>query len=249
MAKIINPNTALVMNTSNPVQNTYAQMNGIQPQYQVVLYVTDTNATHDPAFLSMFPMIAALPEKYTINLSASWDPPFGNKSMGDLYDQARPGAKQFMGASQGQILDTGATLLGVSTRNKWELAQTWQSSSPLSFTIDFVFNAITDTFRDIKQKHLALLKLVAPSEELAGMLQSPGPTVAGKGFGKGRYITLQLGTYLKMENMIVKSVSSDVTTLCGQDGIPHAMTVSVEFESFFAGITTQDLDKAFNYGK
>jgi hypothetical protein len=125
------------------------------------------------------------------------------------------------------------------------MAQVWQSSTPISFNIDLVFNAKTNTKKDIQLKHLGLLKLAAPSEILGGtMLLAPGPNIVASGL-TGRKISLYIGTYIVMENVIVKSVSSDVQTICGQDGIPHSMTINVEFESFYAGTTTNDLEKMF----
>jgi hypothetical protein len=94
-------------------------------------------------------------------------------------------------------------------------------------------------------KHLGLLKLAAPSEILGGlMLLAPGPSIISKGLA-GRKISLYIGTYIYMDNVVVKSVGSDIQTICGADGIPHSMTINVEFESFYAGTTTNDLEKMF----
>jgi hypothetical protein len=230
---LFNFNTATNPGNVQVRQNKAISDSNIAPQYRVVLNVTGDEVLDKDR--SIFPIIAALPERYNISLSSQWDAPFANKSLGD----------NLGGGILGTVADAAAGTVGIGTRNKYQLAQVWQSSSPLAFNVDFVFNAKTNTQNDIRKKHIAMLKLVAPSDIGGGVLKAPGPSLL-QSKATGRNITLQLGTYIKMENVIIKDVSSDIQTLCGQDGIPHAMTINVAIESFFAGITTQDIDDMFS---
>jgi hypothetical protein len=237
MAIVKNANKAADPGNATPKQNAYAHENGIQPQYQVVLDVTgDDRGIIEGK--SVFPIIASLPERYNISLSSQWDSPFANKSIaGGVFGENAVSAG----------IDVLSGTLGVGTRNQYQLAQVWQSTSPLTFNLDLVFNAVTNTKKDIMYKHLSLLKLVAPSlapGAVGGMLNAPGPNLVASKL-QGRNCSLQLGLYIKMDNIIVKSVSSDVQTICGADGIPHSMTINIEVESFYAGMTTQDIDKMF----
>lgn len=237
MPELSNANTA-VRPVVQVQRNAYAKLNGIQPQYQIVIDVQGDEALLQGT--SVFPIIASLPERYSLNLSSQWDAPFANKSIGEAFGAF--GAP----AAASAVIDQGLTTIGIGTRNKYQLAQVWQSSSPVNFNLDLVFNAITNTHTDVRNKHISLLKLIVPSDIGAGVLQAPGPNLVASNL-QGRLITLYLGTYLKIENVIVKNVGSDIQTICGEDGIPHSMTINVEFESFFAGTTTQDLDKMFGF--
>jgi hypothetical protein len=234
MAGPENINTAVRPTNVKVKQNAAGLEAGIAPQYQLILNVTGDSGIGGSK--AGFPIVAALPERYNLSMSSEWDTPFANKSIGD----------NFGGGTLGGLIDVGMGALGVGTRDKYQMAKVWQSSSGISLNLDFVFNAKTNTYRDVMNKHLAMLKLVAPTELWKGMLGSPGPHLLGKsGDTEGRNITLQLGKYLLLDNMIVRSVSSDIQTLCGKDGIPHAMTINAELETFWSAVTAQDLEKYF----
>jgi len=239
MAGIVlsNVDSAVDVGNAPARQNHYAIASNIAPQYQLVLRVDGDEGLVRGK--KVFPLVAALPERYNISVSSQWDSPFANKSISESLGAGTSSA----------TIDGLMSGLGIGTRNKMQLAQVWQSTSPITFNVDLVFNAVTNTQLDIMYKHLGLLKLVCPAEAVGfgintGVLVAPGPTVLGGAIG-GRNITLQLGMYLRMENVIVKSVSSDIQTICGADGIPHSMTINVEFETFFSGVTTDDLESFF----
>ena len=221
---VLNANVATPPGNVTPIQNTYALSSGITPQYQVILSVGGDEKLNGD---TIFPIVAALPERYNISLSSNWDAPFSNKSIGDYAEGTK------FGAGKGAAIDQLSSVLGIGTRDKYSLAQVWQSTSPLSFNLDFVFHVKTNTRLDIRAKQI-----------VAGRLSAPGPNLISKAVS-GRNITLQLGTYIRLDNIIVTSVSSDVQTLCGQDGIPHSVSINVEFQSFFAGMTTDDLESIF----
>lgn len=223
----------------------YSASSVIPEQYRMTLDVRgDDTLTSDGS--KLFPIIAALPERYNINFSSDWNAPFSNTSATDFVKQAAGGGVL------GDALKYGADLIGkavgVSTRLKSQSVQVWEGSSALSFSLDLIFNAKTNSEVDIRDKHLALLKLAAPSETGPGgeVLMQPGPVIADQLWNKkSRKISLQVGTYLFFDNVIIRNVGSDVETICDEKGIPLSITINIEITTLYASFTAQDIEKAF----
>lgn len=207
-------------------------------------------------------IIAALPEQYQIDLSSSWDTPFSSAPVVSniaskltlaMPTQAQSGIANINRVVSGSPRPTNGRALsglegfGVSSRLKAQSMQVYQGGSGIEFSVDFIFRAINNTTVDVKRKHIALMKLVCPSEVLGQLLLTPGPNLADNILG-GRKITLKLGTYITLEDVIVKSVSSTIHTLCGEDGIPHLVRVGVTFSTWYATVTNIDIDKMFQQG-
>lgn len=208
----------------------------VHPNYQIQLHVTN-DTTLDSEGRRIFPIVAFLPEKFNIQFSSQYNTPFA-RSLSDII--AKVG-----GEVAGALSATAAAAAGIGTKLKSTTIQMWEESSPLTFSVDFVFQAITNTIADVQDKHRALLKLCAPSLGPDGQtLHSPGPTVFSEVMN-GRTITLQIGSYLRMSPVIVKSVSSDVDTILDKNGIPMSMSVNVQIESLYSCFTTQDIDQMF----
>lgn len=234
----VNPNSAR-RPTAQQAGAAHQAASGVHPNYQVII-----NVEGDPAVMgnSEFPIVANLPERYHIDFSSTWSSPFAKN-----YIQGA--ASAVLGPLGGGVVDLVSKATGISTKLKSESVQVWETSSPLSFSIDLIFVARTNSEKDIRAKHLALLKLAAPSE-VAGMggqvLRQPGPVILNSGLAPGtRKISMGIGNYIFLDNIVVNSVSSDVSTLCDKDGIPQHMVINIGVSSFFACFTTQDLDKAF----
>lgn len=209
---------------------------GVPPNYQVILDVSGDETLKGSK--SVFPLVANLPERYHIDFSSQWSSPFSKNYVQELANKAGP--------ITGAIASIGQQVTGIQTRTRSQSVQTWESSSPLTFSIDMIFVAKTNTEADIKKKHLALLKLCAPSELSSGVLMQPGPVMLDVGTGAGgRKISMTLGNYLFLDNIIITAVSSDVSTLCDEQGIPMHMIINVGIASFYACFTTNDLDRAF----
>ena len=219
--------------------------------YKIRLVVKDPNLMPPGSSGdSLLSFEANLSERYHMSMSSQWNSPFAKS---DLADMARDKGLNKTAA----IISAGSALTGISTKTRGQSMQVWESSSPMSFSFDMKFMAASNTDAEIRQKHLLLLKLCAPSivggnggaARAAGILSAPGPTpvdaLANWADVGGRKITLYIGGYLKLDGVVIKSVSSDMTSLCGADGIPIGMNVQVEVESFFACYTVQDLDDLF----
>jgi hypothetical protein len=239
-------------------------MSGVDPKYQLRLDI-DGPSMREMGF-QVFPIIVPLPERFTMGLDSQWSLPFGDSSYGDMLNGKTVGARSAVGKRPGSagvtlnggMIDKVLQASGVGTKNLYQFMQVWDSTSPLSFSFDFIFNAKTNAAEDVKHKHLALLKLAAPSSfpEGSGILSAPGPSIPSGWMNEvsngestsSRQMTLYIGDYLVIDNVIVKSVSSDVQCLMGEEGIPMAMSISVTFETFVSGCTTQMLDRIFKVG-
>ncbi len=221
---------------------SYAKsISGVHPNYQVILEVEGDPAVNKDG---VFPLIANLPERYHIDFSSQWSNPFAKDYIKDAAGAVSPVLES--------LVSIGSSVTGVSTKLKSQSVQVWESSSPLTFSIDLVFVAKTNSMNDIKKKHLALLKLAAPSELDSGtgagqVLIQPGPVIVNSGLAPNtRKISMALGNYLYLDNVIVTSVSSDVSSICDEAGIPQHMVINLGVSSFYACFTTQDLEAAFN---
>lgn len=205
--------------------------------YQVRLIVKDDELGKADVF------IGNLPERYHIEMSSSWSSPFAKSDYSSI-------ARTALGDKAGSLVQTLSDISGISTKTKQASIQVWESSSPIGFSFDIILRAKNNTRTEIRDQHMKLLKLVAPSESHDGlMLRQPGPSALdaiSKHFGqKSRNISLEIGTYLLLESVVVKSVSTDMSSMCDKDGIPIELTVNVAVESVFSCFTEQDITQMF----
>jgi len=196
---------------------------------------------------NVFPMRANLPEKFHLEMSSSWTTPFAQADLGGIAGGLGGLVAGPTGAVVGQgVANAAAGAAGVGTRLKSQTIQVWESSSPLAINLDLMFHAQTNTERDVKLKQLALLKLAAPSSS-GEVLYAPGPHILdGLSNVGGRRTTVQIGNYMFLSNVIVKSVSTDIDTLFDASGNPIAMSINVGFETWNACVTAEDLDAMFS---
>jgi len=236
-------NTAVVPGAASTKYSTPSA----NPHYQVRLEVRGGDQALTRTGGKIFPIIAFLPERYNIDFSSQWSSPF---SRTDIASAVGAAAGKFGGIAQA-ITQGAFNIAGISTKLKAQSVQVWDSTSPMAFSIQMVFNAEENAATDVRDKHRALLKLCAPSEGTAGILTQPGPTIAsatGSAIGisgDSRQIDLYIGSYLRLQNVIVTNVSSDISTLCDASGIPINMTIGLTVESFFSCFTSEDIDKMF----
>jgi len=235
-----NPLFSSVGTATPPSNQASKTLTGIVPQYQVSLHV-EGDESLDSSGKKIFPIVANLPERFNMEFSSNWEPSFARTSAGDL------GSALLGGRVNAETINAGLSASGFGNKIRSQTFQVWQDSSPMNFNVEMVFRAVTNSERDIREKHLALLKLAAPSELIGGVLRPPGPNIRNKAIDRSnsRSITLYIGKYLRLEDVVIKSVSSDVVCLFDNNGIPQAMTISIGVESFYACFTAQDIEKMF----
>jgi len=215
-------------------------LTGVVPHYQVSLDVRG-DETVGSSGKKIFPIIANLPERFNMEFSSQWDAPIARASAGDIASAATGGAVS------AATINAGLSGSGVGKATRAQSFQVWESSSSMKFNIELVFRALTNSQTDVREKHIALLKLTAPSEGPGGILLPPGPNIREQIIDgpTSRIITMYLGRYLKLENVIIDSVSSDIACLFDKDGIPQSMTISIGVSSFYTSFTTTDIDRMF----
>lgn len=211
--------------------------------YQLIIEVT---GEMEGLGNGIFPVIANLPERYHMEMGSNWEMPFAKYGAGDIAAGAIGGQR---GAAVGEAVTAGASAMGVGTKARAQTFQTWESSTPVQMNFDLIFYAHESTEREIRMRHLALMKLVAPSGGGPGnqILKSPGPTLLGEVVG-GRKVSVFVGNYLTFENVVVNSVGSDVVTLLDKNGIPIGMSINFSFTTWNSCVTTEDLDQIFGVG-
>lgn len=225
-----------------PSVTSTVAISDVDAAYKIILDVRGDESV-DTGGNKLFPMEAAMPEKFSLSMSANWDTPF-NK-----FNEALEG-KVSGGGVPGAV---GALLqsVGQTVKFKQASAQVWQSSSPMTFSIPFIFVAVNDPVKDVVAKVKALLKLVAPSEKAGGRLAAPGPTLGGQAIDAmgiapdSRQVSISFGKFLRLSPAIITSVNADLDSIFGVSGAPMFAAVNVEVTSFYTSVTTQDIDKMF----
>lgn len=235
MSIFANRGTAAVPDSAQNYSNNW----GVDSGYVVTLTVLSGPLVSDGG---VFSVSTTMDESFGLSMGAQWDAPFAN-AMEEGLDKAKAGmggkAQAVVGLAQ-----LGAKASGVSTKNRYQTAQLWQSSDPMRFSIPFTFIAREDPVKEVQERVQKLLKLAAPSNQLGVMLTAPGPTLAGQALG-GTQITLQIGRFIRMENCIITNVDAQFDAIIGESGVPHKAKVTVEVCSFYTCFTTEDIDDLF----
>lgn len=239
-----NLNSAAAPDVSG-ASGAYRDQYGVSADYQAII-----NVRGDTSYLGgskLFPIIAAMPERFNMEFSADWKAPFAGASVGGAIESA---AARFGANVSGELINLVSQVSGNATRNKYTSFQVWESSSALQFGLELQFSADRNTESDVRAKQLALLKMCAPYEGPGKMLLPPGPSLAGRGelaaaSQESRRTSLTLGRYIHLDDVIIRSVSSDVQWILDKDGRPMLMTIQVQVSSYYESFTVQDIDAMF----
>lgn len=103
---------------------------------------------------------AYLPENFQLAFSSSFDQPFAQ------------------GFIQNDAIRSAANFAGYSLTSQAMTVHIWQGSSPLEFSLTFIFVADSDPVEDVVKKVALLTKLERPGRtKQGGLLMPPGPRV------------------------------------------------------------------------
>lgn len=177
-----------------------------------------------------------LPQNFSFSLSSEYNNPF-NQPLSEI-----------LGGNLGGTIEKGITLgTGATSQNKWLSAAIWSGGSEFAIEVPFVLQAYKqpEPSEKVLKNMKKLLQLAAPSEE-GGFLFSPGPIpdILGENTLEGDVVSVEIGTFFKMEPCVITSVTSDFDTQFDSDGNPIGAVVRVQFRSFWT-CTKLDLDKYF----
>jgi hypothetical protein len=211
---------------------------GLNPEYLAVLTIADIDN-------SSATFTTPLSENVSLRIGSDWSDPLSKatENAGEWADKKAASISK-KAAVVLQAAKGAATAAGLTAKNKFLSAQVWQSSTPISISIPFLFVANKSAKTDVVDKVRVLMKSAAPSQQ-GPLIVAPGPSILGNVFG-GRHIELRLGNYLLLSNCIIKNVDVQFDTMMGREGLPMKAHVNVEVESFFSCFTKQDIDAMFD---
>lgn len=199
-------------------------------------------------------ILAHTPAEVSLALVSNWDERRGN--LGDMAsavggDMRRLGmnkAGAMVGAG-GQLLQGAGMVTGYTSMNKLLTGLMWGGASYLDMQLSLEFYAKSDPMTEVWLPTYFLMALAAPVEYNVGfpsMLRAPGPTLVGTatagGIAGGDRTTITIGSYLRLQNVVINNVTTTVLSRLHRSGLPVATKVDLSFKSFFVA-TRNDLAK------
>lgn len=190
-----------------------------------------------------------LPENFGLHLTSTYDRPFAQPL------SERVGEATGTSDITRQVETIARASTGQTSIVKGLSGAVWSGGSTLILTIPFAIVAYDSAYLEVTETMKSLLKLVAPSESLAGTLVAPGPHVGnaeallagdfsgGVALG-GDEIILSVGRFFRFTPCIITDVNCTFDTQFDWMGNPIAATINVTFEAYWT-TTQEDLDKFF----
>lgn len=200
-----------------------------------------------------------LPESFGFELASEWIAPYANTAA-DAINGTGVG---------GPIAHVGAASFGITPRNRYTTMQFWQGSSPVSLSFRLQFRAEADAAREVVYPILLLASISSPAEEPStGVLLAPatahaidaaevlksaidlGNALVGNGplptgvSGIGGDLHLQIGDFLRIKDVFIKSISPVFQTRFESRGLPIEADLDIVFETRFTP-TVQDIESWF----
>jgi hypothetical protein len=141
---------------------------------------------------------------------------------------------------------TAAKAVGLGALTSQSMtAQIWEGTQPIEITLELELVAESNPKEEILEPIKKLLAMTMPSRGAGGfLLDPPGPSYIGlidwhafenvKGEGKAnKQITVQIGTFLLFDNVVIESVNTTFYSMMHESGIPLRAVVAVTFKTFF----------------
>lgn len=193
------------------------------------------------------------PPDFSMALTSSWTPPYGDTSIGEKISEKVPGIGAVVGAA-----DKALKFGGASSITKIMSAKRWTQPSYFELTMPIFLDAYTDSKAEVVEKLVQLLSLCAPSESVGGILIPPGPspfkqvaneasnlTGIGSEYDDPEAFTVDIGNFFSMKPAVVDSVSVNYDNIY-EDGTgnPISCDFVLQMTSYFA-VTREDLQKWF----
>ena len=206
-------------------------------------------------------ILAHTPSEVELALVSNWDERKGN--LVDLAAAAGRGMRALGMGGAGTKLNAAAPKLGVggkllqgagmitgyTSMNKLLTGLMWSGASYLEMQLSLEFFAKSDPMTEVWLPTYFLMALATPVEYNVGlpsMLRAPGPTLVGTatagGIAGGDRTTITIGSYLRLQNVVINNVTATVLSRLHKSGLPVATKVDLSFKSFFVA-TRNDLAK------
>jgi hypothetical protein len=111
--------------------------------------------------------------------------------------------------------------------------QVWESSSPLEFNLQLLFDAENDAYEDVVKPIQNLQKLSMPYYWGAGFMLPPGPSLIERNRGR---ISLRIGRFLAINSVILPTVNVIYSSRFDAKGQP----ISAQVEMTVRTVVTPD---------
>ena len=161
----------------------------------------------------------------------------------------------FMGGGAGVLANAIAQAgFGTSLQLAVTSRRIWMGTKPLAISLPLVFMAETNVEIDVINFCKALQKMALPSIGTFGVLIPPGPSpfintagILENNFGT--QISVQIGNFIKFDNVIIKEVKVDYSGRMSASpaGKPMYAEVLVTLETYEI-LTVEKLEEAYNLG-
>jgi hypothetical protein len=184
-------------------------------------------------------VMAYVPETFQLSVTSQFNQPFGQ-------------------GVQNSPVGTAAKILGLGALTSQSMtAQVWEGTQPIEMSLELEFVAESNPTTEVLEPIKELLRMTMPSRGHSGgfLLDPPGPVYKDivdwkafesvKGEGKAdRQITVQIGNFLKFDNVVIESVNTTFHSMMHSSGIPLRATCAVTFKTFFIQLK-EDIPRLF----
>lgn len=200
-----------------------------------------------------------LPEQFGFELMSEWEAPYANTA-----------ANAINGTGVGGVIaNMAAASSGLTPRFRYTTMQFWQGNSPVSFSFRLQFRAEADAATEVVYPILLLASLSLPAEAPnSGILIAPaenhsidaakawerikvaydnvvnGQNLPTPPSGIGGSLNLQIGDFLRVKDVFIKSMSPSFQTRFEARGLPIEADLDITFETRFTP-TVQDVQSWF----
>jgi hypothetical protein len=181
---------------------------------------------------------AYVPETFQLAVTSQFGQPFGQ------------------GISNSTV-GTATKMLGLGALTSQSMtAQIWEGTQPIEITLELELVAESSPKEEVLEPIKKLLAMTMPSRGGTGfLLDPPGPKYidikdwhafeSAKGEGKAnKQITVQIGTFLLFDNVVIESVNTTFYSMMHESGIPLRAVVAMTFKTFFIQLS-DDIPRIF----
>ena len=179
---------------------------------------------------------AILQDKVTLSTESKWE------SFNELE----------VGGGIAQVVNAVAQVFRQSLSTRFSSRRMWKSTSPVTLTLPLRFEAAENTFNEVVEPCMKLNRMALPSDGGIGLfgiklLNPPGPspfTLPGETTNPGEKITINVGTYLTFNQVVVENVTVTYNKKLDTEGYPISADVAITFQTYEI-LTKQSLMTAY----
>lgn len=199
-----------------------------------------------------------LPETFGFSLSSEWEAPYANTAANAINSTGVGGV----------VLNIASASTGLTPRFRYTTMQFWQGNAPVAFPFTLQFRAEADAVREVVYPILLLASLGLPAEAPStGILIAPAQAesidtsmaynsfvtqlrnLAGADLptpptGLGGSLILQIGDFLRIDDVYIESMDPQFQTRFEERGMPIEADLNIVFKTRFTP-TVQDVQKWF----